>query len=102
MPGCNGTGPNGQGPMTGRGMGYCHATDNVNAGQPVDAGFGRGMGRGRGCGMGRARGFGAGRGLRFRNQAPLSAQMTDNERIAELESQVSQLQQEITTLRNTQ
>jgi len=55
MPGGDGTGPMGYGPMTGRAAGYC-------AGFPVPgymnaargAGFGRGMGfRGRGRGWGR-------------------------------------------------
>ncbi len=43
MPGGDGTGPMGMGPMTGRGIGYC-------AGNPVsgyaNAGFGMGRGRG--------------------------------------------------------
>lgn len=52
MPRGDGRGPTGQGPMTGRGMGYC-------AGYPVpgfaNPGNDRGMGRGmaRGMGMGR-------------------------------------------------
>jgi len=47
MPRGDGTGPAGQGPMTGRGMGYCagfNAPGFVNP-QP---GFGRGFGRGAG------------------------------------------------------
>ncbi len=44
MPFNDGTGPNGQGPRTGRGQGNC-------AGQ-VGAGRGRGLGRGRGRGQG--------------------------------------------------
>lgn len=56
MPGGDGTGPQGQGPMTGRGAGYC-------AGSPVpgyaNSAPGRGWGRGRG-GFGR----GGGRGRR--------------------------------------
>jgi len=65
MPGGDGTGPAGLGPMTGRAAGYC-------AGYPVPGymnsiagrgfGFGRGWGRGRGGGWGRGRGFGWGRG----------------------------------------
>ena len=49
MPGYDGTGPNGQGSLTGRGMGPCGA----GAGR----GFGRGMGRGRGFGRGFAPGY---------------------------------------------
>jgi len=51
MPRGDGTGPNGQGPMTGRGMGYCAGYSVPGFMQP---GFGRGMGRG----FGRGRGFG--------------------------------------------
>ena len=55
MPGGNGTGPAGMGPMTGRGGGFC-----VGYALPEQAGpvGGRGMGRGQGRGMGRGRGFG--------------------------------------------
>jgi len=50
MPRQDGTGPFGQGPMTGKGMGPC-----------------RGMARtGYGIGMGRGMGRGQGRGMRFR------------------------------------
>jgi hypothetical protein len=45
MPGGNGTGPLGMGPMTGRGMGYC-AVDAAPG--YLAYGFGKGMGRGRG------------------------------------------------------
>ncbi len=44
MPGRDGTGPMGRGPMTGRGLGRC----------------GAGLGRGRGLGLGRRNGFGFG------------------------------------------
>ena len=49
MPGGDGTGPSGQGPMTGRGLGYCVGY--------VAPGFtwGRGYGRGRGFGFRRWR-----------------------------------------------
>ena len=46
MPGYDGTGPEGKGPMTGRKIGPC-------AGVP--AGQGRGLGRGQGLGRGRRR-----------------------------------------------
>ena len=52
MPRYNGTGPRGQGPLSGRGMGYCA--------QRAVGYYGRGYGRGIGCGMGR--GFGRGLG----------------------------------------
>lgn len=55
MPFGDGTGPVGNGPMTGRGMGYC-------AGYRVPGylnrpGYGRGLGRGRGFGRGFGRGY---------------------------------------------
>jgi len=61
MPGGNGTGPAGMGPMTGRAAGFC-------AGYPVPGYMnpigGRGMGMGMGWGRGRGRGFGrAGYGM---------------------------------------
>jgi len=43
MPGFDGTGPLGQGAMTGRGMGRCNPAWNAGA---IGRGLGRGMGRG--------------------------------------------------------
>ena len=51
MPQGDRTGPNGQGPMTGRGMGFCSGSNTPGY---MNSGFGRGMGRG----FGRGRGFG--------------------------------------------
>jgi hypothetical protein len=53
MPRGDQTGPNGEGPMTGRGMGYCNGYD-----RPGFANFGRGRGMGRGFRHGFRRGFG--------------------------------------------
>ncbi len=44
MPRRNGTGPTGNGPMTGRGMGYCRG--GIGYGMGRGAGFGRGLGWG--------------------------------------------------------
>ena len=52
MPGGNGTGPSGMGPMTGRGMGYCAGYSAPGAVNPA---FGRGLGLG----------FRGGRGARW-------------------------------------
>lgn len=60
MPGRDGTGPMGQGPMTGGGRGWC------GGGAGRGRGMGRGMGAGWGGGGGRG-GAGAGRGWRHRN-----------------------------------
>ncbi len=59
MPRFDGTGPYGQGPMTGGGGGYCVRPLGSNLpGSRVRGFFGRGLGRGYGPG----RGFGRGRG----------------------------------------
>lgn len=52
MPGMNGTGPEGLGAMTGKGLGICRGTRA--AGNPADN---RGMNYGRGMGCGRGMGF---------------------------------------------
>ena len=77
MPGGDGTGPMGMGPMTGRAAGYCAGYAVPGFMNPIPGrgmgwgrgmGFGRGFGRGRG--MGRGRGFGRGRGRRWRAFSP--------------------------------
>ncbi len=62
MPFGDGTGPAGQGPMTGRGLGRCAGNDAPGYGNRF---FGRGFGRGWGRGLGFGRGYGY-------NQAPVS------------------------------
>ena len=51
MPGYDRTGPRGQGPMTGRGIGYCGTGRGYR--RPGFRRFGAGMGYGRGAGYGR-------------------------------------------------
>ena len=84
MPGYNGTGPEGMGPMTGGARGRCNPANGPTGararpgfvGRPAGApvyGTGRprwglrfgGMGRGRGGGWGRGGGRGRGRGRRW-------------------------------------
>ena len=66
MPGGDRTGPTGQGPRTGRALGYCSGSNTPGYANP---GFGRGLGRGWGRGLGR--GFwGRGRGYWFRGNYP--------------------------------
>ena len=60
MPGGDGTGPGGMGPMTGRAAGFCAGYSVPGYVNPV-GGRGMGMGWGRGGGFGRGRGFGWGR-----------------------------------------
>ena len=62
MPGGDGTGPGGMGPMTGRAAGFCAGYSVPGYANPVGGrGMGMGFGRGRGGGFGRGRGFGWGR-----------------------------------------
>ena len=61
MPGGDGTGPMGMGPMTGRAAGYCAGYAVPGFMNPMP---GRGMGWGRGMGFGRGFGRGRGRGRR--------------------------------------
>jgi len=56
MPYRDGTGPEGKGPRTGRGLGNCN-DNGVKAQENAPRGF-FGLGRGRGQGAGRGRGFG--------------------------------------------
>jgi len=60
MPGGNGTGPAGMGPMTGRGAGYCAGYSVPGYANPVGGRGFFGFGRGGGRGVGRGRGFGGG------------------------------------------
>lgn len=65
MPGLNMTGPGGQGPRTGRGMGRCNPRTDKQLVEPeagnLQAGRGQGLGLGMQRGMGRGRGIGRGR-----------------------------------------
>ena len=60
MPGGDGTGPMGAGPMTGRAAGYCAGYPVPGYMNPAVGGWGRGFGRGWGRGGGRGRGRGWG------------------------------------------
>lgn len=69
MPRGDRTGPDGMGPMTGRGAGFCagYSSPGYTKGAPRGAGFGNGRGRGNGFGRGYGRGNGFGRGF-YQNQ----------------------------------
>ncbi len=62
MPAMNGTGPQGYGPMTGRGMGRCGGIARFD-GPGYGMGMCRGFGRGQGAGYGSGWGMRPGRGL---------------------------------------
>ena len=83
MPGFNGTGPMGQGPMTGGGFGPC--------------GRGLGIRRGRRFGMGRGAGFRRGRGYRFWGT---NQNYTKESEIEALKREKEVIEQEIAALEN--
>jgi hypothetical protein len=62
MPGFDGTGPRGNGPMSGWGRGFCTIPKGIFDKDPLRR-FGRGLGM-----MGRGLGRGMGFGRRFRNR----------------------------------
>lgn len=117
MTGGDRTGPMGQGPKTGRAMGYCSGSDAPGYTTGVPAGAGRGAGRGAGVGMGRGAGRGAGRGFRCRRipgfgrgggfaargdypgyYYPAPAQSRAESDVNLLENRISSLKQELETL----
>lgn len=97
MPRGDRTGPEGLGPRTGRGMGYCGGSS-----QPGFANFGFGFGGGWGRRSG-GWGRGADRGWRFRNFAggwsgwgvPVAPRMSREDEISWLESQAKGLQESL-------
>ena len=98
MPGGDGTGPRGMGPMTGRAAGYCAGYSVPGYANPV---FGRGRGFGYGRGWGRSRGWGrwaypyaAGYyGVPYED--PYNPQMTPQQEADVLKSQAKAMQEEI-------
>ena len=78
MPGLNGTGPMGAGPMTGGGRGYCNPSQSAygpatpSGPRYWGSGYGRGLGRGfrGGFGPGFGQGRGYGRGFGWRGAPP--------------------------------
>jgi len=91
MPGYDGTGPAGAGPMSGWGQGYCRSGGAGNA----RGGPGQGFGRGRRC-RATGSGFGAGRGGWRQNAAPemLSADTANrSDEIAMLRNEAAQARQ---------
>ena len=84
MPGFNGTGPAGQGPATGRGLGPC----------------GEGMGWRRGCGYGsgRPRGYG-GRGYGVRGYGLYQPRVTEKEEVEMLTDEAGGLEEELRSIK---
>ena len=88
MPGQDRTGPMGQGPMTGRGMGPC--------GSGMRRGFGKGLGRGM------RRGFGYGSGV-YSEPEPISKEQQKKileEEAEDLEVELKRIKEKIAELSN--
>ena len=98
MPRGDGTGPLGQGPMTGRGLGYCAGYNMPGFANPEGYGNGRGMAWGRGGGGGRGLAFRRGRGGFFPGFAGVVPPAAVNEETV-LKSQVTALEQQLAALK---
>ena len=96
MPGGDGTGPGGMGPMTGRAAGFCAGYSVPGYANPVGGrGMGMGWGRGRGGGFGRGRGFGWGRagyGLPAYGRVPFAPTVTPQQELDSLKGQAEYLE----------
>ncbi len=99
MPAGDGTGPMGQGPMTGRGFGYCAGSDVPGAAYGAP-GWGRGFGRGRG--WGRRRGWRCGPGPAWgpppAAYPPYVATPAPDQEIAYLHTQAEWLREQLDTI----
>jgi hypothetical protein len=96
MPWLDGTGPNGFGPLTGRGFGYCSPRGFAR-------GFG-GRGFGRGYGRGFGRGFGRGMPLAFREPTqPTRDEYTQDLRgyVDELKAELKAVEEELADLKKS-
>lgn len=96
MPGFNQRGPQGLGPMTGRGQGVCGNRSATGAG--YGAGYGGAGYGGRGCGRGFGGGRGMGRGLgRGFGQAAAPVTGTVNETV--LQDRARMLEEELNAIK---
>ena len=98
MPGRDGTGPLGEGPMTGGGFGYCTPAGSETQ-LPVYGRLGRGrglgLGRGRGvCGSFRFRQFPLRRNIAYNNSVGDEKQLIENE-LKYLEGEMNELKKRL-------
>ena len=105
MAGRNKQGPQGMGPMTGRGLGSCRS-DGTTGNQTAMPGLGRGQGQGLGQGRLNGGGLGRGFGRRFVNNEPRIGTANPIEQtsvaseIADLKSQLSSMKNQLAALLN--
>jgi len=101
MPGGDRTGPNGQGPMTGRAAGYCAGYAVGDYAGPVFGRGGFGYGRGFARGRGRGRGFGWRRpdfSYDYSQNYPVKRAISPNDEATFLRQEAKALQEEITLI----
>ncbi len=109
MPNLNGTGPNGAGAMTGRGLGNCSGNTTtinpVNFGRRLFNGVTRGIGMRRGGGRGFGGGGGGFRARNFsvmqqsvNNYVPESQQLTGEQEIEYLKNQAKSLENNLANI----
>lgn len=100
MSGFNKTGPVGEGPMTGRGMGICNE-DRTDYPVYLNAGPGRAWRRGFGRGAGdRGRGFGQGRGFPFGRFQQKTNEVYLRDEINILKNELAEKEKELEHIRN--
>ena len=98
MPGGDRTGPSGQGPLTGRRMGYCVGEDRPGYMYNSGYGYGRGWGRGLGFGRGFRHGYGQGRGIGYGNFYQESIPDVSEKTL--LENEIKILKEQLSSLEN--
>ncbi len=96
MPQGDRTGPMGQGPRTGRTLGFCSGYDTPGYAKGFGGGMGNGLGFGRGRGRGRGMGYSRGNnfGMPFTGSfqgSPLMPTMSKDDEIKLLKSQAEAL-----------
>jgi len=96
MPRGNGMGPMGQGPMTGRGAGFCAGYDVPGYANDATPGFGGRFGAGYRRGNGRGQGFGGrGAGFQLRMRGSMPTELTADSEKAFLQNRVEILAREL-------
>ncbi len=103
MPRGDRTGPVGEGPQTGRGMGFCAGYDHpgyINQGRGYARGFGGGFRGGFGPGGGFGRGFrgGFGRGFRYGSGSFYSENIPDVSEKTVIENEIRILKDQLSSL----
>lgn len=100
MPRGDRTGPNGMGPMTGRGAGFCGGYHRAGFLTPPGAGMGRGMGGGFGGGRGRRNRYYA-TGLKAVEREEMARARADSEPMMSQDDELAMLRQQAREMQQT-